>query len=64
MAASAACDDQLSMPRFLSSFRRSDGQTMAEYAVVISVITPAIVLMIALLSGAAENAIRSVVNTL
>jgi Flp pilus assembly pilin Flp len=54
----------MTMPRYLFPLHRSDGQTMAEYAVAISVITPAIVLMIALLSGAAENAIRSVVSAL
>jgi Flp pilus assembly pilin Flp len=64
MGAAEHRDDEITMPRFPFSLHRSDGQTMAEYAVAISVITPAIVLMIALLSGAAENAIRSVVSAL
>jgi len=37
--------------RIRSHCRRSEAQTMAEYAVILGVITPAIVLGIALLSG-------------
>jgi Flp pilus assembly pilin Flp len=37
--------------RIRSRCRRSEAQTMAEYAVILGVITPAIVLGIALLSG-------------
>lgn len=40
------------------------GQTMAEYAVILGVLTPAIVVAFALLSGAAENAINRVVALL
>jgi Flp pilus assembly pilin Flp len=36
---------------FLSRFRRSDGQTMAEYAVILGVITGVILLALVLLSG-------------
>jgi len=36
--------------------RRQDGQTMAEYSVILAVITPAIVLAIALMAtGVADN---------
>jgi Flp pilus assembly pilin Flp len=36
--------------------RREDGQTMAEYSVILAVITPAIVLAIALMAtGVADN---------
>jgi Flp pilus assembly pilin Flp len=34
----------------VSVWRRSDGQTMSEYAIVLAVITPAIVAALALLS--------------
>jgi Flp pilus assembly pilin Flp len=37
--------------RILHDMRREDGQTVAEYSVILAVITPAIVLAIALLSG-------------
>ena len=41
-------------------FRSEDGQTMAEYGVVVSVITVGIVLAIAALSGGISHAIDSV----
>jgi len=38
------------------SLRREEGQTMAEYSVILAVITPAIVLAIALMAtGVADN---------
>jgi Flp pilus assembly pilin Flp len=37
--------------RIRSRWTRDDAQTMSEYAVILGVITPAIVLAIALLSG-------------
>jgi Flp pilus assembly pilin Flp len=39
---------------------REDGQTMAEYGVVLTVITISIVLSFALLSGAVEAALNAV----
>ena len=39
---------------------REDGQTMAEYGVVLAVITLAVVVALAALSGAIGNAINSV----
>jgi Flp pilus assembly pilin Flp len=44
----------------LSLFKRSDGQTMSEYAVILGVITPAIVATILLLSGGIGAALDSV----
>ena len=41
---------------------RQEGQTMAEYAVILGVITPAIVVAFALLSGAAAKAVDRVVE--
>lgn len=41
---------------------REHGQTMAEYAVILGVITPAIVVAFALLSDAAAKAITKVVD--
>ncbi len=41
---------------------RQEGQTMAEYAVILGVITPAIIVAFALLSGAAANAITKVID--
>ncbi len=40
------------------------GQTMAEYVVILGVITPAIIVAFALLSGAAETAVNRVVALL
>ena len=37
--------------RTLLDLHRADGQTMAEYSIILAVITPAIVLTISLLSG-------------
>ena len=48
--------------RTVSSSRREDGQTMAEYAVVLAVITPAIVAAFALLSDAVAERIDVVVG--
>ena len=41
-------------------WRRDEGQTMSEYAVILGVITPAIVLAIALLSGSVGGALDKV----
>jgi Flp pilus assembly pilin Flp len=64
MALRGARDDHTSMPHFLKRIRRSDGQTMTEYAVVLAIITPAIILAFGALSGAAANAIQSIVGAL
>jgi len=37
--------------RTLLDWHREDGQTMAEYSIILAVITPAIVLVVSLLSG-------------
>jgi Flp pilus assembly pilin Flp len=44
--------------------RREDGQTMAEYGVVLAVITLAVVAAITLLAGNVSNALNSVANIL
>ena len=43
---------------------REDGQTMAEYSVVLSVITVAVIAAIALISTSARNAMTSVAGVL
>jgi Flp pilus assembly pilin Flp len=45
-------------------FSREDGQTMAEYGVVLAVITLFVVIALALLSTGIANAIDSVVSSL
>ncbi len=44
--------------------RREDGQTMAEYGVVLAVITLVVVVALAALSGAIGNAINAVTGVL
>jgi Flp pilus assembly pilin Flp len=44
--------------------KREEGQTMAEYGVVLAVITLGVVLALGILSGAISNAINSVVGFL
>ncbi len=41
---------------------RQEGQTMAEYAVILGVITPAIIVAFALLSDTAAGAVTKVVD--
>ncbi|HET9213915.1 MAG TPA: Flp family type IVb pilin [Gaiellaceae bacterium] len=48
----------------VSLSRREDGQTMAEYGVVLAVITLAIVATLGLLSGAINSALNSVIDVL
>ena len=48
------------MPHFLIRLSRNDGQTMTEYAVILGVITPAIILALAALSGSIETVVNSV----
>ncbi len=43
---------------------REDGQTMAEYGVILAVITVGIVVALGLLSGGIQTAINSVVKVL
>jgi Flp pilus assembly pilin Flp len=42
--------------------RREDGQTMSEYAVILGVITPAIIVALGLLSGAVQGRIETVIG--
>jgi Flp pilus assembly pilin Flp len=49
---------------FLFSLRREEGQTMAEYGVVLAVITVALVTIFAALSTEIGNAIKDVTNAL
>jgi Flp pilus assembly pilin Flp len=55
-------DDQTM--RGLNYWRREDGQTMAEYGVILAVITPAIVAAIALLAFSVADNILTVVGFL
>jgi Flp pilus assembly pilin Flp len=50
--------------RVAARVQPEDGQTMAEYGVVVSVITLGIILAIAALSGGISNAINSVTSLL
>jgi Flp pilus assembly pilin Flp len=47
-----------------SRFEHEHGQTMAEYALVLGLITLAIVTAIALLSGGIENSLNAVTDLL
>ena len=46
------------------STTREEGQTMTEYAVVLAVITPAIILAFSVLSGSVQGMISSIVGAL
>jgi Flp pilus assembly pilin Flp len=48
----------------LNLWRREDGQTMAEYGVILAVITPAIVAAIALMSGSLASTIAEIASFL
>ncbi len=48
--------------RTIYARRREDGQTMAEYAVVLAVITPAIVAAFAVLSDAVADRVNGVIG--
>jgi Flp pilus assembly pilin Flp len=52
------------MPRILIRLSRSEGQTMAEYAGVLAMITLAIVTSIATLSGSINDIYAAVVSKL
>ena len=49
---------------FTRHFRREDGQTMAEYGVILAVITVAIIVALVALSSGIRQNIQSVVNVL
>jgi Flp pilus assembly pilin Flp len=49
---------------FYSSWKRQDGQTMAEYGVVLAVITIAALVAFTALSGGITKAVNSVVSVL
>jgi Flp pilus assembly pilin Flp len=48
--------------RALKFWRREDGQTMAEYGVILAVITPVIVAAIALMSSSIADTIAQVAS--
>jgi Flp pilus assembly pilin Flp len=52
------------MQSLTTLIRREDGQTMAEYGVVLAVITLAVVVALAALSGAIGDAIDAVTGVL
>jgi Flp pilus assembly pilin Flp len=53
------------LTRLLGSLRsREEGQTMAEYAVVLAVITIAIIATLGALSGAIDDALNAVIGVL
>jgi Flp pilus assembly pilin Flp len=54
-------EEVVRMTRF-EKLRRDDGQTMAEYGVILAVITPAIVAAFALLSTAVGNRFLAVLE--
>ena len=58
-ADSPSMDSSGRNPSFFS-WRREDAQTMAEYVVVLAVITPIVLLAFAGISGAVLNAINNV----
>lgn len=63
MARKACPTDHMSM-RALKFWRREDGQTMAEYGVILAVITPAIVAVLALMSSSLADKISEVASLL
>jgi Flp pilus assembly pilin Flp len=48
----------------LENFRHEEGQTMAEYAVVLGVITIAVVVTLGFLSTAIQNTLTNVIASL
>jgi Flp pilus assembly pilin Flp len=52
------------MQQFISNLRDENGQTMAEYAVVLGVITIAVVATLTLLAGAIQGTLTNVINSL
>jgi Flp pilus assembly pilin Flp len=52
------------MSEFITRLRDESGQTMAEYAVVLGVITIAVVVTLGLLSTAIQNTLNNVISSL
>jgi Flp pilus assembly pilin Flp len=52
------------MNEFLTELRDDSGQTMAEYAVVLGVITIAVVVTLGLLATAIQNTLTNVIGSL
>jgi Flp pilus assembly pilin Flp len=52
------------MNEFLTDLRDESGQTMAEYAVVLGVITIAVVVTLGLLASAIQNTLSNVIASL
>jgi Flp pilus assembly pilin Flp len=52
------------MSEFISNLRDESGQTMAEYAVVLGVITIAVVVTLALLASAIQDTLSNVITSL
>ena len=50
--------------KLFTLFKREEGQTMAEYGVVLAVITLGVILALTALSGGISNAINNVVGNL
>jgi Flp pilus assembly pilin Flp len=48
--------------RAVRKLRREEGQTMSEYAVVLAVITPAIILALSMLSDRVQSRVETVVG--
>ena len=59
-----ADDREIMTPRLIINLRAEIGQTMAEYAVVLAVITIAVVLTLGLLSTAIKGKLTSVIGIL
>ncbi|MGZ4352510.1 MAG: Flp family type IVb pilin [Gaiellaceae bacterium] len=52
------------LARLVTTLDREDGQTMAEYGVILAVITVAIITVLAFLSNSIKVVLNSVVDTL
>jgi Flp pilus assembly pilin Flp len=52
------------MREFITEIQEESGQTMAEYAVVLGVITIAVVVTLGLLSTAIQNTLNNVISSL
>jgi Flp pilus assembly pilin Flp len=52
------------MSEFISNLRDESGQTMAEYAVVLGVITIAVVVTLGLLASAIQDTLTNVISNL
>jgi Flp pilus assembly pilin Flp len=52
------------LTKFFTALRREEGQTMAEYGVVLAVIAVGVVLALTALSGAIQGAINEVIGWL